>query len=306
MKRSTWIILAIVFITTATAVISCKTRFQGTAATDAVTKSPGSIERGRVLAYSICAGCHYNRQVNKFIGNRIEDVPGIVGQVYSANLTHSKTNGIPSKYTDAQIKYLLKTGISYNGRFIPYMLRPNMSEADLDAIVSFLRSDDPALAAADTTVGLTHYNLIGKTYMGMSAKPLTYLTGIKTPGENEQVALGGYLVDNLGCFHCHSKSLTSLNYLYPAQSKGFMAGGAALKGANGATVTASNITPDKQTGIGAFTREQFLKALKDSQSPQRKLVAPMPKFKMLSDGEIDAIYAYIQTIPAIDHKVKLY
>jgi mono/diheme cytochrome c family protein len=306
MRKSKWIFPALLLATATTAIISCKTRFNTTNAAYIADKSPGEVERGRVLVYSSCAGCHYNTSANKFIGNRIDDVPGIAGQVYSANLTNSKTHGIPAKYTDAQLKYLLKTGIAHDGRFIPYMLRPNMAESDLDAIVAFLRSDDPAVAAADTTVGLTHYNAIGKIYMNMNAKPLPYLANVKRPSENEPVALGAYLADNLGCFHCHSKSLTSLDYLHPAQSKGFMEGGLKLKGENGATVTASNITPDKETGIGGFTKDQFFRALTDGEAPQRKLHAPMPQFKMLSVAEIDAIYAYIQTIPPVNHKVKLY
>jgi mono/diheme cytochrome c family protein len=304
MKKSNWIPPFILAAALIIVVISCKTRFTTTNSDVKVERSAREVERGRVLVYSICAGCHYNRQANKFIGNRIEDVPGIAGEVYSANLTHSKTNGIPGKYTDAQLKYLLKTGVAYDGRFIGYMLRPNMAEGDLNSIVAFLRSDDPALAAADTTVGPTHYTAMGKMYMNMHAKPLLpYKTIASRPGENEPVALGRYLVDNLGCFHCHSKSLTSLNYLYPEQSAGYLAGGTKLKGANGREVTAPNITPDKNTGIGNYTREQFIKAVKDGEGPQMKLEPPMPKFKMLGDAEISAIYAYIKTIPPASHAV---
>jgi len=302
MKKSNWILPSILASAILITVISCKTRFATTTSDFKAGRSPAEIEHGRVLVYSICAGCHYNRQAAKFIGNRIEDVPAIAGEVYSANLTHSKTNGIPAKYTDAQLKYLLKTGIAYDGRFIQYMLRPNMAENDLNSIVAFLRSDDPALAAADTTVGLTHYTTMGKIYMNAHAKPLLpYKNTASRPGENEPVALGRYLVDNLGCFHCHSKSVTSLNYLYPEQSAGYLAGGTKLKGANGAEVTASNITPDKNTGIGDYTREQFVKALKDGEAPQRKLVPPMPKFTVLSDAEVSAIYVYLKTIPPVDH-----
>jgi len=304
MKKYAYIVAIGITIAAIIIIAGCKTRFPATKSEARVTVSLPEVERGRVLVYSICGGCHYNRQANKFIGNRIEDVPGIAGTVYSANLTHSRSHGIPPKYSDAQIKYLLKTGIASDGRYIPYMLRPNMAESDLDAIVAYLRSDDPAVAAADTTVGITHYTLFGKIYMNSSAKPLEYIHGVKRPSEDEPVALGRYLVDNLGCFHCHSKSLKSLNYLHPEQSPGYMAGGFKLKGENGAKVTASNITPDKQTGIGNYTKEQFLRALTEGEAPQRKLRPPMPQFKMLSHKEIDAIWAYVQTIPAVENRVQ--
>jgi len=303
MKRSKWIIPLLLSATAGATIISCKTRFQTTSSNVRIERSAEAIERGRILVYSICAGCHYNQQARKFIGNKIEDVPSVAGQVYSANLTHSKTNGLPGKYTDAQLKYLLKTGVAYDGRFVRYMLRPNMAESDLDAIVAFLRSDDPALAAADTTVGPTHYTALGKMYMNMHAKPLPYLKDVKRPGEDQPAELGRYLVDNLGCFHCHSKSLTKLDYQHPEQSDGYMAGGTELSGKDGAKVIASNITFDKNTGIGDFSREQFIEAVKHGKAPMRTLVPPMPKFALLTDREVGSIYDYLKTLPPVDHKV---
>jgi len=226
-----------------------------------------------------------------------------VGMVYSANLTNSKSNGVPPRYSDAELRYLLKTGVARDGRFIPYMLRPNMADEDMNDIIVYLRSDDPAVAAADTTIGITHFNLIGKMAMNIMAKPLPYKTGINRPTESDPIASGRYLVDNIGCFHCHSKSVTKLNYLYPEQSKGYMAGGMKFKTRQGMEIYASNLTPDKQTGIGDYTQSQFRKAVKDGEAPHRNLHPPMPKFKRLSDRDVDAMYAYLQTIPASFHKV---
>jgi hypothetical protein len=276
------------------AIVSCKTRFTTTTASYTAIVSPEAFARGKELAFSNCAGCHFDHSVNKFIGTPIHDVPGIAGKVFSANLTHSKTNGITPKYTDAQLRYLLKTGIARDGRYLAYMLRPNMAEEDINAIIVYLRSDDPAVSSADTTVGLTHFTLIGKAYMSMNAKPLADRPGIKMPVT--PIAEGYYLVDNLGCFHCHSHSLKSINYLYPDKTKGYLAGGIKFKGENGAELYAANITPDKNTGIGNYTEADFLKALRDGVAPDRKLKAPMPKFTMLKEGEINAIYSYLQTV----------
>jgi mono/diheme cytochrome c family protein len=296
------LISTITLILTAIIIYSCKTQFATAPTNFKATYTEEAVERGKVLVFSSCAGCHYDRTVNKLIGTPIHDVPGIVGKVYSANLTQSKTHGRPPQYTDAQLKYLLKTGINKDGRFIPYMLRPNMADEDVNAIIAYLRSNDHAVAAADTTIGLTHYNIIGKIYMSATAKPLPYNPGIKLPTDN--VAMGKYLVDNLGCFHCHSQSLQKLNYLDIEQSKGYMAGGIKFKDDKGNTVIASNITADKNTGIGGFTKSQFLKAVKDGEAPDRKLHPPMPKFDRLSDKEIDAVYSYLLTLPAQNHNVK--
>lgn len=235
---------------------------------------------------------------------RIHEVPDIVGKVYSANLTNSKSNGIPPHYSDAELRYLLKTGIARDGRFIPYMLRPNMADEDLNDIIVYLRSDDPAVAAADTTIGISHLTLIGKMAMNVMAKPLPYNNNIKRPPESDSIAAGRYLVDNIGCFHCHSKSLTKLNYLSPEQSKGYMAGGMKFKTPQGVEIYASNLTPDRQTGIGNYNRPQFRKAVKNGESIHGKLYPPMPKFEKLSDVDIDVIYAYLRSIPAKYHKVQ--
>jgi mono/diheme cytochrome c family protein len=285
-------------------IISCKTHFETTKGDYKAMVNKQNFEHGKNLAFSICAGCHYNRGVKKFIGNPIHDVPEIAGKVFSANLTHSKTNGIAPKYTDAQLKYLLKTGIAKDGRFMAYMLRPNLADADINDIIVFLRSNDPAVSAADTTVGLTHYSMIGKIYLGFKADPATYNENVKRPSENNPVALGRYLVDNVGCYHCHSKSLKSLNAISPELTKGYLAGGTMFKGQQGMEVTASNITPDKNTGIGNYTREDFHKAIKEGQAPNRKLKPPMEKFGHLTDKEVDAIYTYLMTVPASHHLVK--
>ena len=300
-QKNNWI-LALCVMVAAVIVISCKAKFDATKASYTVSQSPAGFERGKELAFSICAGCHYDHSVNKFIGTQIHDVPGIAGKVYSANLTQSKSNGVISHYSDAEIGYLLKTGIARDGRYLSYMLRPNLAESDIKALIVYFRSADPAVSAADTTVGKTDLTFIGKAFMNIKAKPIPYKSNVKIP--DSQVDLGYYLVDNLGCFHCHSASLTKLNYLQPDQTKGYLAGGMKLKGEHEMSIKASNITPDKSTGIGDYTREDFRKALADGQAPDRHLKAPMPKFTMLKDAEIDAIYAYLQTVPAKYHVVK--
>jgi hypothetical protein len=302
MKKFIWVI-AISGVIPAV-IIGCRTKFDTTKATYTAVPSPAAFERGKELAFAICAGCHYDHHVNRFIGKQIEDVPGIAGKVYSANLTHSKSNGVTAHYTDAEIRHLVKTGVARDGRFLSYMLRPNLAEEDINAIIVYLRSDDPALKAADTTAGLTHFTFIGKVYMNMHADPVPYKEDVKLPPENDPVAMGYYLVDNLGCFHCHSGSLTKLNLLNPDQTPGYLAGGIKLKGLKGREIRASNITPDKNTGIGNYTKEQFRAALAEGRAPDRELRPPMPKFSMLKTQEIDAIYAYLQTVAAQQHGVK--
>src|SRR5665213_3290180 len=163
MDKFKWI--AGITLLMAVIIISCKTRFETTKASFTAMRSADAFERGKELTFSICAGCHYNHSTNKFTGNKIEDIPGIAGTVFSANLTHSKTHGATSRYSDAEIRHLLKTGVARDGRFLSYMLRPNMAEDDINAIIVYLRSDDRAVAADNTIAGVTHFTMLGKVYM---------------------------------------------------------------------------------------------------------------------------------------------
>ena len=81
-----------------------------------------------------------------------------------------------------------------------------------------------------------------------------------------------------------------------------MAGGRKFKMTSG-TVRGENITMDKATGIGNYTKEDFRRAvLQCIDEKGRKLSPPMEAFPM-TDKEADAIFAYIKTLPAKEHKV---
>src|ERR1041384_3220461 len=129
---------------------SCRFHFKTTTDNFSATKNQSSIENGKNLVFNICGGCHYNQSAGKFIGQSLNDLPSIAGHLYSANLTNSTLYGIPTRYTDAELFYLLKTGISKNGVFMPFMMRPMMADADVNDIIIYLRSGDAPVAAADT------------------------------------------------------------------------------------------------------------------------------------------------------------
>lgn len=283
--------------------IGCKSHYDTTTEPFTAVKTGNSMEHGKNLVFNVCGQCHYNEDANSFIGEKIRDLPGFMGKVYSANLTDSKRYGIAS-YKDAEIYYLLKRGIAKDGRFIPYMVRPNMADADINDIIVYLRSGDEPVKAKDTVAGKSHLSLLGKLATKVSGKPLPLKKNIKRPSPDNTIAYGRYLVDIIGCYHCHSKSILSLDYLEPEKSKGYMAGGMKWN-IEGDKIRASNITPDKATGIGNYTMADFRKAVREGEAPGgRVLHYPMRRFKHLTDTQTDAIYAYLMTLPPQDHKVK--
>jgi mono/diheme cytochrome c family protein len=68
---------------------------------------------------------------------------------------------------------------------------------------------------------------------------------------------------------------------------------------------APNLTPDKATGLGAWTPEIFMKALRTGKhrGDGRPILPPMPwpMYKDLTDADLRAMFAYLQSIPAINN-----
>jgi len=286
-------------------ICGCKMYFKTTTDNFASVQTEESLERGKNLTFSICAGCHYDHSVDRFIGKSLNDLPKIAGHLYSANLTHSTTNGIPPHYSDAEFFYLLKTGIGRDGWFRPYMMRPMMADDDINDVIVYLRSADKPLEVVDSTVGKTHINFLGKIGLRIATKPQPYNKGVPRPNETDKVAYGKYLIGVIGCYHCHSKKVLGLNYLEPEKSKGFLQGGIKLKDPNNKRLRGPNLTPDSTTGIGSFSLADFTRAVKEGITPSgQKLSPPMGKFTSLTDQQVEALYTYLRSIKPVNHKVK--
>jgi mono/diheme cytochrome c family protein len=71
-------------------------------------------------------------------------------------------------------------------------------------------------------------------------------------------------------------------------------------------VTAPNITPDKETGIGAWSDADLKKLLRTGMRPSGVPVAavmPTGFYGIITDGDMDAIVAYLRTLKPISNKV---
>jgi hypothetical protein len=73
------------------------------------------------------------------------------------------------------------------------------------------------------------------------------------------------------------------------------------------TLRSRNITPDKETGIGAWTDAQIRRAITQGVAKDgRKLIPlmPYPYFKNMSAGDVDAIIAYLHTLKPVSKKIE--
>ena len=70
---------------------------------------------------------------------------------------------------------------------------------------------------------------------------------------------------------------------------------------------AFNLTPDENTGIGSWSEETFMKAIKTGRhmGVSRPILPPMPweVYRNMTDDDLKAIYAYLRSLPPIKNRV---
>lgn len=176
--------------------------------------------------------------------------------------------------------------------------------------------------------------LVTKTLiLSVSAVLLGSVAGYSLAGRTSQqapVERGKYLVSAMGCNDCHTPWRMGAAGPEPDMSRMLSghpagadlppapAGSSAWPVAAAGTMTAwagpwgtsftANLTPDPETGLGRWTPEEFIAALRTGrhQGRGRQILPPMPwsMIRQLTDDDLRAVFAYLHSIPAIHNKVK--
>jgi mono/diheme cytochrome c family protein len=273
-----------------------------------VEVTPERVSKGRKIASMVCMQCHVGAD-GKLTGKFLKDVPAELGRVYSRNITNDPEIGV-GKWTDGEIYYLLRTGISKEGKYYVFMPQfPLVSDEDIKSIIAWLRSDDYTVQAASEEPPPSQSTLLTKCLSRLGVfEPFSLPEkSILSPDTANKIQLGKYLSGAVyTCYVCHSAGYMDLNSLEPEKSKGYYGGGFALTGLNGETINASNITLD-QTGIADYSLDDFIKAVKYGRKKDGQLVRyPMFPHANLDDYEVEAIYEYLKTVPKINNTVQHY
>lgn len=112
---------------------------------------------------------------------------------------------------------------------------------------------------------------------------------------------GRYLMQSIvACGSCHT----------PKGPKGEipgmeLAGGLTLD-IRPSTAIAANITPDRETGIGNWSDDQIITAIREGKRPDGTLIGPpMPigLYRSMSDTDVRAIVAYLRSVTPVKNKV---
>jgi len=134
------------------------------------------------------------------------------------------------------------------------------------------------------------------------ARPLTDETFERTP---ERVARGRYLADAvIGCVLCHSPRDFAQPGAPPISGREFS--GAVIAEDEGYRLVAANLTPDVETGAGAWPDDALARAIREGVGHDGRGIGGGMwwwAFRLLSDEDVRSIVAYLRSIPAVRNEL---
>lgn len=255
------------------------------------------IARGKHVVYSMahCADCHSNQNTDSLAqlgiepelsgGRKFEFGPG---KFYSRNITSDKETGI-GNLTDAEIARTLYYGVDAKGRaMIDFMPFHNVSEEDMTAIISYLRTLKPV----KNKVPENEYNVMGKVLKAFLIKPVGPKEPIaKAVQKDTSAAYGGYIINNVAnCAGCHTKRGMTGEYVGEP-----LAGGNPFIEPGLDTLTPPNLTPHPDSRIYGWTKQDFINRMRMGKIIKHSHM-PWNSYKKMTDDELTAIYNYLRSV----------
>jgi mono/diheme cytochrome c family protein len=250
--------------------------------TVAISKDPAVIERGRHLTHSVMpcaiAECHGS----DFSGGKTIAM-GPLGSLTGPNITPA---GLGAAYSDGEIARMLRHGIKKDGRSLRFMPAQDsnwLPDADLAAIVSYLRTQGPVEKPNGTLVIGTLGKILdqrGQVLLDV-ARHIDH-DHIEMAPPPAPTAEYGRFIARL-CMGCHGEHLS----------------GGPIPGAPASLPTPLNLTPHA-TGLAGWSYDDFAKLIDAGTRKNGKPLNPfMPReaLQNYDDTERHALWAYLQTLP---------
>lgn len=132
-------------------------------------------------------------------------------------------------------------------------------------------------------------------------------TDLKVDGGDEAVKRGRYLVEHVtGCFGCHQKHDWTKFAGPPVGPKGTGSDCWTEDMGIPGRVCPGNLTPDAETGVGRWSDDELLRALREGIAKDGSAIAPMMPwmdYRLLSDTDAHAIVAYLRTLTPVRNEV---
>ncbi len=313
-------VLAILFISLATLLIIALTVFYivfpkaGPAPHIQIAHSKERITRGSYIfnVAAGCVGCHSKRNDTLLTMPVTEGTEGSGGESFNQRLgfpgSFTAKNLTPfhlGNWTDGEIYRAIVCGVSKDGAALfpvmPYENYARMDTEDIYSLISYIRTLKPIA----TDWPASHFdfpmNLIVRMIPKNNIPPVTI-------DSSDSQSYGKYLVNMAHCKTCHTQA--SEGRIIESLAFG---GGREMGIPTGGFVRSANITPDPKTGIGVWTRKEFVQrfqAYNDSsfhRSPvarnQFNTIMPWTLFSKLKTRDLSAIYDYLRTVKPIRNNV---
>jgi mono/diheme cytochrome c family protein len=268
-------------------------------ASDAPSPSdPALVGRGSYLARAgDCEACHTRPGGAPYAGGEAINSP--FGALYAPNLTPDAVHGIGA-WSDDDFYRAMHEGVGRQGQNLypafPYQWFTKVTRDDVLAIRAFLKTVAPSSEASkpnrmmfpfDVRAGLGPWN-------ALYFHPGEYK---QDPAKSEAWNRGAYLVEGLGhCSDCHTPKGLAME----SQTSKAYSGGAIDNW------YAPNITSDPAQGIGRWSADELAQYFKTGATRGKGVVVgPMAQvvhdsLSHLSDGDLQAIAAYVKTIPPLE------
>jgi mono/diheme cytochrome c family protein len=278
-----------------------------------IEATPERIERGRYLAnhVSVCMDCHSTHDMKYYSGPIVPGTEGKGGEkfeepglgfVYVSNITPAALGS----WTDGEILRAMIAGVNHKGEalapMMPYALYRELSKEDAYSIVAYLRTLPPITNEIGEKKLKFPLNLIFRTI----PQPADLK---EEPNPADTLAYGKYLATVGGCHFCHTPQEKG----QPLPGMDF-AGGFEFNLPDGHMVRSANISPDENTGIGAWAREDFISRFKEYAQPAMRTIAvgesdgqtvmPWTMYAGMTEADLGAVYAYLRTAKPVQHEVE--
>lgn len=274
--------------------------------------TPDRVASGEYLAnhVTVCMDCHSTRDWSRFSGPLVlgtlgkggeffGEKMGFPGNFYSKNITPFHLKG----WSDGEILRAFTSGVSKDGTALfpvmPYTYYGRMDREDAEDIIAYLRTlkpidNTPPAHSVDFPV-----NFLINTMPQLPA----FTT---RPPASDTIKYGAYLTNAAGCRECHTPATRGEIIL----SKAFIGG--RLFEMPGEDTYSANLTPDVETGIGAWSAKVFIlrfKAYNDSANVPKvsggdpQTVMPWTMYAGMDSTDLLAIYKYLRTLKPVRNKV---
>lgn len=267
-------------------------------------QTPADMQRHGEYVFKVagCATCHTDED-NKgapLAGGRALKTP--FGVFFTPNITPDNTHGI-GRWSEADFLRALREGVSPDGEqyfpAFPYTSYTGMSDTDARALWAYLKTR-AAVAQANKAHELHWY--VRRPFMRIWKWLYFEPARFAPTAHDAQVNRGAYIVQALAhCGECH----TPRTRLGAMNKDLWLAGNP--DGPDGDSIP--NITPDKKTGIGRWTRSELADYFDSGMTPDGDFaggaMADVVKrsLRPLTDGDRAALVAYLRALPPIERVV---